>query len=190
MLLIGNPLVVTRWSNFIHRCRSWRCHSWSCCRPYRFPLFGKLCSRFKKYHFGKMTCATWLSFPINDSSVYFLIFAEDNASFISVAQSVCFSFGRNALREWVCMSYCRHILCSASFTYPASFLKESGSSRFRGSYGYSGRNSVWMTNIAALFARSIQCFPSTIMVMMSSMNPSIGASVAVMSTSRDSAFER
>ena len=39
-----------------------------------------------------------------------------------------------------------------------------------------------MTNRAALFARSIQCSSSTVMVMMSLMNPSIDASVAVMST--------
>ena len=47
-----------------------------------------------------------------------------------------------------------------------------------------------MTNISALFARSIQCLSSTVMVMMSLMNPSIDASVSLMSTSRGSAFER
>ena len=44
-----------------------------------------------------------------------------------------------------------------------------------------------MTNRDAIFAQSIQCFPSTVMVMMLSMNPLIDASVAVMSTSRGSA---
>ena len=67
---------------------------------------------------------------------------------------------------------------------PTSFLKESGLSCFRGSDGCSGRNSVWMTNRAAIFARSIQCSSSTVMVMMLSMNPSIDASVAVMSTAK------
>ena len=36
MLLIGNPLVVTCWMNFIHSWRSWRCHSWSRCSPHVF----------------------------------------------------------------------------------------------------------------------------------------------------------
>ena len=47
-----------------------------------------------------------------------------------------------------------------------------------------------MKNIAALFARYIQCFLSTIMVMMSSMNPSIDASVAVIFTAKGYAFAR
>ena len=85
------------------------------------------------------------------------------------------------------MSHPMHVLCSDSCSTPVSFLKESGSSRFRGSDGCSGRDSVWMTNRDALFARSIQCLPSTVMVMMSSMNPSIDASVAVISTSKGSA---
>ena len=82
------------------------------------------------------------------------------------------------------MSHSRHVLCSSSFTYPASFLKKSGSSCFRGSDGCSGRNSVWMTNSAALFAHSIQFLSSTVIVMMSSMNPSIDAYMAVVSTAR------
>ena len=73
---------------------------------------------------------------------------------------------------------------------PASFLNKSGSSYFRGSYGYSGRNSVWMTKRAAIFARSIKCLPSTVMVMISLMKPSIGASVAVIFTSEGSAVSR
>ena len=88
------------------------------------------------------------------------------------------------------MSHPRHVLCSAIYPSPASFLKDSGSSHLRGSDGCSGRNSVWMTNRAALFARSIQCFSSTVMVMMSLMNTSIDSSVAVMSTARGSAFVR
>ena len=52
------------------------------------------------------------------------------------------------------------------------------------------RKSVWMTNRAALFARSIQCLSLTVMVMMSSMNPSIDASVDVMSTDKGSAVVR
>ena len=88
------------------------------------------------------------------------------------------------------MSHPRHVLCSASSPYPASFLKDSGSSRFRGSDGCSGQNSVWMTNRAALFARSIQCLSSTVMVMMSLMKPSIDTSVAVISTSKGSAVAR
>ena len=44
-----------------------------------------------------------------------------------------------------------------------------------------------MNNRAALFARSIQWLSSTVMVMMSSMKPSIDASVAVISTAKGSA---
>ena len=47
-----------------------------------------------------------------------------------------------------------------------------------------------MNNRAALFAHSIQCLSSTVMVMMSPMNPYIDASVAVMSTDRRSYFEK
>ena len=47
-----------------------------------------------------------------------------------------------------------------------------------------------MTNRAALFARSIQCFSLTVMVMMSSMNPSIDASVARIYTARKCNFSR
>ena len=43
-----------------------------------------------------------------------------------------------------------------------------------------------MTNIAALFAQSIQYFSSTVMVMMSLMNPYIDASVSVISTTKGS----
>ena len=76
--------------------------------------------------------------------------------------------------------------CSASCPSPASFLKDGGSSRFRGSDGYSGRNIVWMTNRAAIFAQFIQCSSSTVMVMIFTMKPSIDASVAVVSTSKGS----
>ena len=85
------------------------------------------------------------------------------------------------------MSHPRHILCSDSFPSSASFLKESGLSSFRGYDGCSGLNSVWMTNRAALFARSIQCLSLTVMVMMSLMKPSIDTSVAVKYTAKESA---
>ena len=88
------------------------------------------------------------------------------------------------------VSYPRHVFGSASCPYLVSFLKESGSSCFRGSDGCSGQKSVWMTHRASLFARSIQCFSSTVMVIMSSMNPSIDASVAVMSTAKESTVVR
>ena len=81
----------------------------------------------------------------------------------------------------------RHVLCSASFTSPVSFLKDSGLSRFRGSDYCSGQKSVQMTNRAALFEQSIQCSSSTVMGMMLSMNPSINSSVAVMYTAKGSA---
>ena len=77
-----------------------------------------------------------------------------------------------------------HATCPAISPSPVGFLNKSGSSRFRGSDGCSGRNSVYMTNRAALFARSIQCLSSTVMVTMLSMHPSIDASVAVMSTAK------
>ena len=41
-----------------------------------------------------------------------------------------------------------------------------------------------MTNRASLFARYIQCSSSTVMVMMMPKNPSIDASVVVISTAR------
>ena len=84
----------------------------------------------------------------------------------------------------------RHIFCLDSCPSPTSFLKESGLSHFRCSDGCSGRNSLWMTNRATLFARSIQCLSSTVMLMMSSMKPSIDASVAVISTAKGSAVTR
>ena len=101
-----------------------------------------------------------------------------------MVQSVFFSSGRNNIIERVFMSHPRHGLCLASCPSPASFLKESGSSCFRSSDGCSGQNIVWMTNRATVFARSILCSSSTVIVMMLSMNPSIDASVAVMSTAK------
>ena len=50
---------------------------------------------------------------------------------------------------------------------PESFLRESGSSHFRGSDAFSGPKSVKLTNKTALFALSIQYLSSTVMVMMS-----------------------
>ena len=73
---------------------------------------------------------------------------------------------------------------SSNFSSLTSFLKESGSSCLRGSNGCSGRNSVWITNRAAIFESSIHCFPSTVMVAILSMNPYIDSSVAVMSNAR------
>ena len=82
------------------------------------------------------------------------------------------------------MCHHRDVLCSASSSSPISFFKDSGSSRFRGSDGCSGRKSVLMTNRATLFARSIQCLSSTVTEMMSLMNPFIDASMAMMSTAK------
>ena len=56
MLLIGTPLVVTCWRNFIHSWRYWQCHSWSRWGPHCFPLLSKWFSRFKKYRAGRITC--------------------------------------------------------------------------------------------------------------------------------------
>ena len=77
--------------------------------------------------------------------------------------------------------------CSDNFPSLTSFLKESGPSRFSVCDGCSGWNSAWITNRAALFTRYIQCFSSDGMVMMSTMNPSIDASMTVISTARGSA---
>ena len=82
------------------------------------------------------------------------------------------------------MSHPRHVLCLDSCNSPASFLKESGLSCFRGYDCCRGRTSVWMTNRAALFARSVQCLSSSVMVIMLSINPSIDASMDVMYTSK------
>ena len=137
-----------------------------------------------------MTCAAWLSFPITDSSVSVLTFVAANDSFMSFFQAVFFSSGRDAIRDWVLMSQPRHVFFSASCPSPSSFLNESVSSHFRGSDGCSGQNSVWMTKKATLFARSIQCLSSTVMVMMSSMKPSIDASMALISTDKGSTVAR
>ena len=115
MLLIGTPLVVTCWRNFIHSCGT-----------HFSPLFSKWRSQFRKYRAGGMICAAWLIFLINDSSVSVLIFVEANAYFMSVFQAVCFSFGRNTLSKWVFMSHPRHVLCLDRGTSPTSFLKDSG----------------------------------------------------------------
>ena len=88
------------------------------------------------------------------------------------------------------MYHPRNVLCSASCPPPVSFLKESVSYRFRGFDGCSGQKSAWMTNRAAIFARSIQCLSSTFMVMMLSMNPSIADSMDVMSTAKGYAVAR
>ena len=72
MLLIGTPLVVTCWRDFIRSWRSSRYHSWNRCGPHS-SLFSKWRSQFNKYRSGVMTCAARLSFPINDSSVSVLI---------------------------------------------------------------------------------------------------------------------
>ena len=47
-----------------------------------------------------------------------------------------------------------------------------------------------MTNRAAIFSQSIQCLSSSVLVMMSSMKPSIDASVAVISTDKGYAVDR
>ena len=84
------------------------------------------------------------------------------------------------------MSQPRHVFCSEIFPSADSFLNESGSSCFRGSDECSGWNSVFMTNRAVLFARSIQCLSSTVMVMVSLINSFIDNSVAVISTAKGS----
>ena len=63
----------------------------------------------------------------------------------------------------------------------------SGSYHFSGSDGCSGQNSVWMTNRAAIFPRSIKYLSLTVMVIMSLMKPFIYASVSVISTAKGSA---
>ena len=79
---------VTCWRNFIHSWRSRRCHSWRRCAPHCLPIFSKWRIRFKKYRAGGMTCAAWLSLPINYYSVSVLIFVEYKASFMSALQAV------------------------------------------------------------------------------------------------------
>ena len=155
ILLIGTPLVVTCCRNLIRRGISWRCHSWSCCGHHNSPLFSKWISQFNKDCAGGMKCAAWLKFPINDFSVSILICFEANDYFMSVAKAVWLSFGRNYRMEWVCMYHPMHVFFSSNFSSLTSFLKESGSSRLRGSNGCSGRNSIWITNRAALFESSI-----------------------------------
>ena len=82
------------------------------------------------------------------------------------------------------MFHPRYDFCLDSCPFPASFLKESGLSVFRGYDGYSGRNSVWMTNKAAVFARSTHCLSLTVFVMMLLMKPYIDASDDVISTAK------
>ena len=104
-------------------------------------------------------------------------------------QAFYLSFGRNTLKEWLFMTHLRQVLLPASFPSHASFLRESGSSRFSASYACSGFNIVWMPNKAALFDRSIQYLSSTVIEMMLLMNPSIDASLESMFTARGSDFE-
>ena len=82
------------------------------------------------------------------------------------------------------MSHARQVFRSVGSPSSASFLGDSGSSRFSCSYVCSGRNSEWMTNIAVFFAHSIQCLLSAVIVMMLSMNISTDDTVSVMSTAR------
>ena len=155
-----------------------------------FPIFNRWRSCFNKYRAGGMACAAWSILPINNYSVSVLIFVEDNESFMLLTQVVCSYFGRNTLKEWVFMSHTRQVLRSARFPSPVSFLRECGLSRFSGSDACSGCNSVWMTNKAALFTRSIQYLLSTVMITMLSMNPSIDDYLASMFTARGSDFSK
>ena len=137
-----------------------------------------------------MKCAAQLSLLVNDSSVSFIIFVESNVSLILLTQAVCLYFGINNLKAWVFMYHPRQVLLFTSFLFPAIFLRESGSSHSSGSDACSGPNSVRMTNKAALFACSIQYLSCTVMIIMSSMNPSIDVSLELMFTARESAFSR
>ena len=107
---------------------------------------------------------------------------------MSVFQDVCFSSGSNTRKECVLMSNTRHVFVRIVVPPPSIFFKKSRSSRFRGSDGCTGQESVWITNRAALFARSIQGFSSTIMVMMPLNNPYIVAYEAVMFTAKGSSI--
>ena len=77
----------------------------------------------------------------------------------------------------------RHVLNLESRPSPDSMQSEWGSSCFIGSEDYMSLNIMWTTNKAAFFVRSNQLGSWMVMVMMSSMNPSIEASFALMSTS-------
>ena len=123
MLLIVTPLMETCWRNFIHSWRSWRCHGWRLCGTHIFPLFNSWRIQFKKYFSGGVTCAMWLSLPINYSSVSVLIFVESNAPLMPLTQAVCFYFGRSTIKEWVFISHPRQVLYSTNFPSPVSYLR-------------------------------------------------------------------
>ena len=146
-------------------------------------------SGFKKYWAGGITWAALLGLPINDSSVSILIFVEANTLLMLFVQDVCSSFGRNTLKKWLFMYHPRHVFRLASFPSPPIFLRESELFHSSVLDACSGRNSVWMTNKAALFARSIQYLSSSVMLMMLLMNPSINASLTSMFTARGSDFQ-
>ena len=110
------------------------------------------------------------------------IFVEARDDFMSCTQDVSFSLGRNNLRERVWMSQPRHVLCLSSWNSPASMRSERGSSRFISSKYCSGLNMVWMTNKAKVLVCYTKFESSMVMVMMSSMNPSIQAYFDLMST--------
>ena len=120
----------------------------------------------------------------------FQLFLIKIASFMSLAQAVCFYFGRNNIRGWVCISNPRNVFAQPVLYPQQVYLRIVESLILRGSNGCSGRNSVWMTNRAALFARSIQCLSSPVMLMMTLMNPYIDSYMAVIPTDRGSTFTK
>ena len=139
ILLIGTNSVVTIWRNLIHSWSSWWCHGWRRCGSHLLPLLNRWRSWFNKYCAGGMIYISWLSLTINDSSVSVLIFVEDNVSLMLLTQDLCFSLGRNTLKEWVFMSHPRQVLRSSILPSPVIFLRDSGLSRFSGSYDCSGQ---------------------------------------------------
>ena len=97
-------------------------------------------------------------------------------------QSVSFYLCSNNRRERFVIPCTRHVLHSESRPSSVSLRSKRGLYCFSVSEEYSSLNMVWMKNKAAFLARPTHLGLSMMMVMMSSMNKSIDASFALIST--------
>ena len=165
IVFIGTTFSVNHCSILIQR-------GWSCLYqylisygPHFFPLFRRWCNRFRNPFYGGMMCVAWLSLPMRSSGLSVFIFVEDRYALMSCTQYVYFSLGRNTFIKRVWMSQTKHVLRSASQSYPSILRSERGLCCFSVSEHWSGLNIVWMTNKDEFLARSTQLGSSMLMVM-------------------------
>ena len=173
MLFIGTPVSATHCRIFIYNCRSCLCQEWRCRGTHLCTLFRRLWSRFRKYLTSGMMRAESLSLPMRDSSFSIFTFVKARDTLMLCTQAFSFYCSRNTRRYWVWMSYPRQVLRLERWPSHTSLLSERGLSRFRGLSDFRGLNMARMINKTAFLEWSIQRGLSMVMVMMSSMNPSI-----------------